>query len=151
MPSRASIKQSDARAAFALLGELFPKTFAVHEAKRRPLKINIHVDIIAKVNGAIEPHELVAALRAYCGNAVYLSRLRPGAVRIDLDGNAAGTVTAAEAARAAEQLATRVLKMAARKKPAPPAQASVPTGPKRLTLPDLKELAVMRRQGGQHG
>ena len=47
-----SKKQADARAAIALLAERFPKAFAVHEAKRRPLKIGIDTDIISTVNGA---------------------------------------------------------------------------------------------------
>jgi ProP effector len=138
-----STKQADARAAISLLAEKYPRTFFVHEAKRRPLKVGIHVDIIATVNGAIEPHELVAALRAYTSNAVYLTRLRPGATRIDLDGNPAGIVTAEAAA---EKLATRMLKAAARKKLALPAPEPTPAGPKRLSRRDLKELASVRRR-----
>jgi ProP effector len=153
-----SSKQADARAAIALLAEMFPKAFVVHEATRRPLKVGIAADLVAAVNGAIKPPELVAALRVYCNNKVYLVHLRAGAVRIDLNGDPAGLVTAAEAARAAEQLTTRLLRAAARKKlaplvQAPPAQAPVPatTGPRRLGLADLKQLAVLRRQAGAGG
>jgi ProP effector len=144
-----STKISDTNAAILLLAELFPQTFAVHEARQRPLKVDIHTDIISTVNGAIKPHELVAALRTCCNNPVYLARLRVGAVRVGLDGMPADIVTAEAAKAAAEKLAVRLLN-AARKKPTPPA---VPTlaGPKRITLRDLRELAQMRRQTGAGG
>ena len=44
------------------LAELYPNAFVVYEARRRPLKIGIRDDIAARVNGAIEPHELSLAL-----------------------------------------------------------------------------------------
>jgi ProP effector len=97
---------------------------------------------------------LTVALARYCSNGGYLRSMRRGAIRIDLNGNPAGFVTAAEAAKAAEQAATQMLKAAARKKarPAPaPAPEPVPAGPRRTTLRDLKELGALRRQGGQRG
>ena len=127
MTTRAN-KQATARAAITLLSELYPKTFFVHQARRRPIKVNIHIDIIATVNGAIRPHELVLALRAYTSNSVYLSHMRTGVTRIGLNGEPAGIVTAEAAKAAAEKLATRLLKAGARKKTAvavPPRETAV--------------------------
>jgi sRNA-binding protein len=117
MTTRAN-KQATARAVITLLSELYPKTFFVHQARRRPIKVNIHIDIIATVNGAIRPHELVLALRAYTSNSVYLSHMRTGVTRIGLNGEPAGIVTAEAAKAAVEKLATRLLKAGARKKTA---------------------------------
>jgi ProP effector len=77
-----------------ILAEWFPQAFVVYEARRRPLKIGIHLDIIERTGGAIERQELSRALRIYVANNGYLMRAsRPGAVRVDLDGQPAGEVT----------------------------------------------------------
>jgi sRNA-binding protein len=86
-----------AMAVIELLAETFPRCFVVHEARRRPLKIGIHQDILAALDGAVTARELSLALSIYCGNKVYKRRLRPGAVRIGLDGEPAGIVTADQA------------------------------------------------------
>jgi sRNA-binding protein len=77
--------------------ELFPRCFT--RFRRRPLKIGIHNDIIDRV-GELGAVELKSAMRCYCGQRVYLMACTEGATRIDLDGNAAGIVTAEEAAHA---------------------------------------------------
>jgi ProP effector len=143
-----STKQADARAAIALLAKLFPKAFAVHEARRRPLKVGIAADLVAAVAGAIKPHELALALAHYCNNRVYLVRLRAGAGRIVLDGNPCGVVTIEEQRAAAEKLATRLLKAVRKKKVPPPTPEPTPAGPRRITLHDLRELATLRRHAG---
>jgi ProP effector len=79
--------------------------------------------------------ELGRALRIYCCNHVYRSRLITGATRIDLNGEPAGIVTP-------EQQAD--LRAAA--KPSPP---SSPPAPKRIGLADLKAAAERRRQAGE--
>jgi sRNA-binding protein len=38
-------------AVIALLAETFPRCFSVYEGRRRPLKIGIHRDILAVVDG----------------------------------------------------------------------------------------------------
>ena len=83
-------------AVIALLAERWPCTFSIHEKKRRPLKIGIHLEIISALDGAITRVELSRALGCYVANAVYLSRLREGAKRVALDGEPSGTVTAAQ-------------------------------------------------------
>ena len=148
------IRAEAATAAIALLTELFPRTFAVYEARRQPLKIGIDKDLVSAVAGAIKPHELTSALAFYTGNAGYLRGLRVGAVRIDLDGNPAGTVTASEAQHAAEVLATRLLRTARRRtagaKPAATNLGAPPAQPERLGLAGLKA-AWRERQKRQKG
>jgi sRNA-binding protein len=81
-------------AVIALLAERWPGAFSIHEKKRRPLKIGIHLDVMAAIDGAITHAELSRALGCYVANGAYLSRLREGAKRIALDGEPSGTVTA---------------------------------------------------------
>ena len=75
-------------AVIALLAESFPKCFSVYQPRRRPLKLKIHLDIQAGLNGVITPAELHKALGTYCSNPVYLGHTRKGAWRLDLDGQA---------------------------------------------------------------
>jgi ProP effector len=94
-----------ADAAIALLAETWPACFSVYEGRRKPLKLGIHQDVLAALEGAITPKELKNALRHYTGNRCYLRRSIAGAARIDLDGNPAGTITAEEAVAAATKMA----------------------------------------------
>jgi sRNA-binding protein len=133
-------------AAIALLAETFPRCFSVYEGRRRPLKIGIHKDILAAVDGALTLPELSKALGAYCSNHVYLGHTRKGAWRLDLDGKPAGTVTADEEAHAKATLVGIRAKKEARAATAPAAaQPATPQPPKRLSLADLKAAALARR------
>jgi len=140
-------------AVIALLAETFPKCFSVYEGRRRPLKLKIHLDIQAGLDGAITPAELHRALGAYCSNQVYLSHTRRGAWRLDLDGKPAGVVTADEEAHAKATLAGIKAKKEARTATAKAAaQPGIPQPPKRLSLADLKAAALARKtekEGGQ--
>jgi ProP effector len=115
-------------AVLQLLAETWPKCFSVYEKRRRPLKVGIHQDILAALAGAITPAELSRALRCYVGNKVYRSRLVAGAVRVGLDGQPAGEVTARQAASPA---------VTAPRLAAPP--------PKRISLGDLRRAAELRK------
>jgi ProP effector len=142
--------RADAVAAIELFRELYPRAFPLYGA-RLPLKIGIDADIIRAVRGAMTPREVSDAVRFYTSSAAYLRCLRPGAERIDLAGNPVGIVTREEAGRAAETLATRIIKSANRRAagstsaiPAsrmPPA----PETPKHLGSSDLKT-ALLERQ-----
>jgi ProP effector len=96
-----------ADAAIALLAETWPSCFSVYERRRRPLQLGIHHHILAALDGAVILRELRRALGYYTGNTWYLRATVAGAARIGLDGNAAGAVTAEEAAAAAARLASR--------------------------------------------
>jgi ProP effector len=106
--------RADTIAAIELFRELFPHPFPLYGA-RLPLKIGIEAEIMRAVRGAMKPHEVTDAVRFYVSSSAYLRCLRPWAVRIDLVGNPVGIVTAADAAQAAETLATRLIKAANRK------------------------------------
>jgi ProP effector len=82
----------------------FPKAFFMFERRRKPLKIGIHRDIAAALP-ALTAKEIGAGMRLYVGNQFYSRSCVEGAARIDLDGNAVGTVTVGEAASSAARLA----------------------------------------------
>jgi hypothetical protein len=120
-------------AALELLCERFPAAFFRYEARRRPLKIGIHLDVLAVLDGAITPAELGRALRVYVLNQAYRRRLVAGATRIDLDGKAAGVVSA-------EHATPTLARKPAPKPSAPPV--------KRLGIKDLRAIARARKAGG---
>jgi sRNA-binding protein len=145
----------------ALASARWPLAFSVHQMRRRPLKIGIHLDILAELGDAVPPAELALALRCYVANRVYRSRLVAGAVRIGLDGEPAGVVTAREAEYAARvsqwrQKAKAVthggdrksdqkysLFLKTQKEVAEPVAKAAPA--KRISLADLKRAAQQRR------
>jgi sRNA-binding protein len=138
-PSQVKLR-ADASAGISLLAEAHPQCFAVYEARRRPLKVGIHNDLLDKLAGAMSAQEIGLALRFYTGNAAYLRRMLAGAWRYDLDGKPAGSITAEEA-----QAAKLIL--AAKRKPKPPPPPAPRTDKKRLGLADLKAAALRRREG----
>jgi hypothetical protein len=90
-------------------------------------------------------------LAAYTTSPGYLRACREGEDRIDLSGEAAGTVTADEALDAAVRaklggdLGSRQFSNGSPVSRATPTSTSTPAGPRRLSLADLKE-AWLRRQ-----
>ena len=89
--------------------------------------------------GTITPEELDYAVQYYVCNDGYLRACRPGAARIDLNGEPAGEVSAQHAARAAAQLARRRLQQTARKLAK---SESTENRPQRLGLAALKALGA---------
>ena len=133
------IPKQDLAAALARLAEAFPQTFVLERHRpHRPLKVGIAADIRARCP-AVERRVLSVVLSVYTRRVMYLQSLVEGAARVDLDGKAAGTVTARDAeyaaARLAGILASREAKRAvavvakdaapAVKPPAPPPVANV--------------------------
>jgi ProP effector len=108
-------RYTESVAGIALLAEKYPRTFFTPEHRRKPLKIGIRQDIIADGFGALTPPDLANTLRVYCRNRRYLERLRPNAMRIDLNGDGAGFVNSVDAKRATDELARGLLKAAARR------------------------------------
>ena len=90
--------RSHSAAVLELLCAQFPRCFLRDEARRQPLKVGIHNDVLLALGDAVTPSELARALQVYANNRIYQSRLRLSATRIDLNGEPAGTVSAAEAA-----------------------------------------------------
>jgi ProP effector len=135
-----------------VLAERFPACFAVSPSYRRPLKLGIHLDILAQLSDTIAPRDLSAALRIYVSNSKYLKALITGADRVDLNGMPAGTVTAEHADIAKAQYEQRREKRKATQKqlaiaPAKSAEAPKPVAaaPHRISLADLRRAAQARR------
>lgn len=84
-----------------ILREWFPPAFSA--GRPRPLKVGIHKDLAEKAS-AISTGVIARAMRYHTQSDRYLRALKPGAARVDLDGNAVGEVTADEAAFAQVRL-----------------------------------------------
>lgn len=139
---------AQAASTISVLADLWPRAFVVYERRRRPLKIGIDHDIAVAAAGAITADELKAVLRYYVGNLGYLLACREGAERVDLDGNAAGTVTAAEAAHATAIVARRRQNKPAAAKPAPAKPAPAPQRtPQPAPARNLSSFADLRAAG----
>src|SRR5215207_9083757 len=89
-------------ATIRVLADRWPNCFAVSEKQRRPLKIGIGEEIA----GLLTDVDVLAALALYTRSPGYMEALVAGAVRIGLDGEPAGVVTAQQVAFARTQLAT---------------------------------------------
>jgi ProP effector len=134
-----------------VLAERFPAAFAVNPGYRQPLKLGIHLDILAQLSDTIAPRDLSVALRIYVSNVKYLKALVAGAERVDINGTPAGKVTADEAAHARQQLAQQRAKQARRKADSrfPKIDQTLNTNdkpsPRRLGLANLRAAAQARR------
>jgi hypothetical protein len=104
LPALYNMPRSELETVLVLLCQRWPKCFVRYGARRKPLKVGIHVDIAAALGDAVTADQLKRALGAYVSNPLYLSQLTEGAHRFDLDGNAVGFVTAERAKRALEDL-----------------------------------------------
>jgi sRNA-binding protein len=91
------------QAAISELVAAFPAAFTLDPMLVRPVKLGIKDDLYKQ--SAISHRCIAMALRAYCNSVQYLEGSVEGAVRIDLAGEPAGTVTATEARHAREALA----------------------------------------------
>jgi sRNA-binding protein len=134
------------------LRQKFPHAFArLSDCRRRPLKVGIHLDIQAALPD-LDPIEISRALRYYVSDIRYHRGCIEGAERIDLDGNAAGTVTAAEAEnskRSVTGIEAKLTQRRERREHANPAPAPTPEKPKHLTLADLKAAVAQRKLSAQ--
>src|SRR5262249_40597674 len=57
------------------------------------LKLHIRFEIIAALEGQVSERDVCSALIIYVKDDAYLEKMKKGAVRVDLDGKPAGTVT----------------------------------------------------------
>jgi ProP effector len=147
-------RQRERREVIALLAARFPKCFSI-QAPRVPLKIGIHAEILAALNGAIKPDQLQQALAKYTSVHGYLHSIVAGASRYDIYGSLAGVVTHEEAAYAKAKKARKhqhgivttmeTIFVPAMSASRPPSSASPPTRAKRLSLGDLRTAGRRRR------
>jgi ProP effector len=97
--------KQDIDAALAHLAEAFPQTFVVEKHRPHgPLKVGIAAAIPARCP-EINHRVLGVVLSVYTRRVMYLQSVVAGAARVDLDGKAAGGVTAGDAEYAAAKLA----------------------------------------------
>ena len=94
----------DARSAlWASLTAQYPQAFPLDASLIRPLKIGIHLDILAAVPEA-DPLLLRRGLSHWCSRPVYQWTLAHGGARVDLQGQPAGEVTKEQQVYARERL-----------------------------------------------
>jgi ProP effector len=91
------------RALWVMLTARFPQAFPLDACLIRPLKIGIHLDILAAIPEA-DPLLLRRVLSRWCNRPVYLWTLAHGGARVDLHGQPAGEVTKEQQAHARERL-----------------------------------------------
>jgi ProP effector len=163
--------KTNVEATIAELVKAFPAAFTLDSALVRPLKLGIKDDIYARSD--MSHRRITAALRSYCSSANYLTACTEGAVRVDLTGELAGSVTAVEAEHAVQAKAlllkisakrARKAGSASRDTNAPqtaaavseqskiiskgkPATVVATPGPRRLSLDDLRKAAAVRKSG----
>jgi sRNA-binding protein len=89
-----------------MLCEQYPKCFFEENRQRRPLKQDITADIIKDNSLEVSPELITAAVDWYKSNIGYegFAMSIPGAKRINLDGEAVGTVTEQEAIAAQQRI-----------------------------------------------
>ncbi len=92
-----------------LLVKLWPKCFRGFKKPKQPLQLGIHLLVLEalETDGRLFPQVIMNAIADYVSGPSYLKSQIEGAARIDLNGEAAGAVTAEEAQYAKEQLAKR--------------------------------------------
>ncbi|MDE2426286.1 MAG: ProQ/FinO family protein [Elusimicrobia bacterium] len=99
-----------ASAGRALLVDKFPACFKARGEPKRLLKIGISKDIKARYP-EMSNRAIASAVGDYVRGPTYLRNFVEGAVRIDLDGNEAGLVTAEQVAFASAKLAKILVAM----------------------------------------
>jgi ProP effector len=145
-----------------LLVELYPRCFC--RTYRRPLKVGIYEEVISHHPEMSKP-QIKRLLKEYTQSPEYWSTLTAGTPRIDLMGNVAGEVTAADEEDAKRKIAKEARRVAAEaiedrsaagQPPAKPVaeragqqnaipETLTPSGPPRVGLAGLKAAAQARR------
>lgn len=99
-PTRPPFK-ARVEAAQNLLRERYPDLFGNDP---KPLKIGIHLELLER-HPELDFVGLKRALTLHCGRFAYQKALKPGAARLDLEGQPDGEVTAEQAEIARQRLA----------------------------------------------
>lgn len=98
-------KLNSSKEVIAFLAERFHHCFSA-EGEARPLKIGIFQDLVERVGGEmnLSKTQLRSALRLYTSSWRYLYGVKPGATRVDLDGNPCGELEEQHVEHARKQL-----------------------------------------------
>ena len=110
-------KLKNSKEVIAYIAECFPKCFTL-EGEAKPLKIGIFQDLADRLSDdpKVSKTQLRAALRQYTSSWRYLHGAKPGAVRVDLDGNPCGELEEEHVEHAKTALAESKAKVQARRK-----------------------------------
>ncbi len=110
-------KLKNSKEVIAYVAECFPKCFTL-EGEAKPLKIGIFQDLATRLSEdpKVSKTQLRAALRQYTSSWRYLHGVKPGAIRVDLDGNEAGALEEEHIEHAKTALAESKAKVQARRK-----------------------------------
>jgi ProP effector len=100
---RDKVRPVRAMAMRAVLVECFPLTFMSLRATKYPLQHDIQEKVLAALAG-MSSRDIRGAIFDYTHSPSYYAALIESAARIDLEGQPAGIVTAAQAARARASL-----------------------------------------------
>ncbi len=144
-PTRPPFK-ARVEAAQSLLRERYSDLFGNDP---KPLKIGIHLELLER-HPDLDFVGLKRALTLHCGRFAYQKALKPGAARLDLEGQPDGEVTAEQAEIARQRLAELKAALKAKKSaksPAPstPAPTPVPTPPPTPPTPPTPPSAISGR------
>lgn len=99
-------KLNSSKEVIVFLAQRFPLCFCA-EGEARPLKIGIFQDLVERMLGeetSLSKTQLRSALRLYTSSWRYLHGVKPGAERVDLDGNACGVLEEQHVEHARQQL-----------------------------------------------
>ncbi len=110
-------KLANSKEVIAYIAERFPKCFIL-EGEAKPLKIGIFQDLAERLSDdpKVSKTQLRAGLRQYTSSWRYLHGVKPGAIRVDLDGNPCGELEEEHIEHAKTTLEESKLKVAARRK-----------------------------------
>ncbi|CAM4409295.1 RNA chaperone ProQ [Vibrio agarivorans] len=110
-------KLKNSKEVIAYIAECFPKCFTL-EGEAKPLKIGIFQDLAERLaeDEKVSKTQLRAALRQYTSSWRYLHGVKPGAVRVDLDGNECGVLEEEHVEHAKATLAESKARVNARRK-----------------------------------
>ena len=110
-------KLKNSKEVIAYIAECFPKCFTL-EGEAKPLKIGIFQDLAERLTDdpKVSKTQIRAALRQYTSSWRYLHGVKPGAVRVDLDGKPAGELDEEHVEHAKTALAESKAKVQARRK-----------------------------------
>ncbi|MCP3697046.1 MAG: RNA chaperone ProQ [Aliivibrio sp.] len=112
-----SEKLANSKEVIAYIAERFPKCFIL-EGEAKPLKIGIFQDLAERLSDdpKVSKTQLRAGLRQYTSSWRYLHGVKPGASRVDLDGNLCGELEEEHIQHAKMTLDESKSKVAARRK-----------------------------------
>ncbi len=110
-------KLKNSKEVIAYIAECFPSCFTL-EGEAKPLKIGIFQDLAERLaeDEKVSKTQLRAALRQYTSSWRYLHGVKPGAIRVDLDGNECGELEQEHIDHAKQALAESKAKVQARRK-----------------------------------